>query len=484
MIHPLKTELHRQMRKASSKATTSESSAQRLQHHMLAALLGQSRSTVTNLICASGTHQKDWTSDYRLYSKDRVNEEFLFKHVLNTLLEKLPSETPLVVALDDTIVRKTGKKIHGASWKRDPLGPAFQTNLVHAQRYLQFSAAWPGADGNARMLPIDFRHAPSPRKPRKNSPDFENEQAEYREKLKQQNLNQVCLKRMKVLREMIPDSRHVIWNGDGSFTNKSILRGIPENCTYIGRGRKDMALHHPPEPKPGKTPGMGRPKRYGLKAHTPEELRQDETIPWTQLTAFAAGTTHQFKVKTSGPMLWRKAGTDLPLRIIVIAPLGYRLTKKGRLLYRQPAYIVCSDPDMPIEKILQYYLWRWGIEVNFREEKTLVGVGEAQVRTESSNQHLPAVMVAAYSILWSSALVLNSSQQLPTSLIIPKWRKKKTLQHDVLPSTGELQRALRSEIWAETLQSSTFSDITSDESPDTKPQKVEMDLTGMILGAA
>ena len=47
----------------------------------------------------------------------------------------------LAFAMDDTIARKTGKKIHGSAWKRDPLGPAFQTNLVLAQRYLQFSAA-------------------------------------------------------------------------------------------------------------------------------------------------------------------------------------------------------------------------------------------------------------------------------------------------------------------------------------------------------
>jgi hypothetical protein len=30
--------------------------------------------------------------------------------------------------------------------------------------------------------------------------------------------------------------------------------------------------------------------------------------------------------------------------------------------------------------LLQYYLWRWGIEVNFREEKALIGIGEVQVR--------------------------------------------------------------------------------------------------------
>jgi hypothetical protein len=41
--------------------------------------------------------------------------------------------------------------------------------------------------------------------------------------------------------------------------------------------------------------------------------------------------------------------------------------------------------------------------VNFREEKAIIGTGEAQVRTPSSNQLLPAVTVAAYAILFDAA---------------------------------------------------------------------------------
>jgi hypothetical protein len=45
---------------------------------------------------------------------------------------------------------QTGKKIHGNARKRDPRGPAFQTNLVLAQRDLQLSAAWPLDNGEAQ----------------------------------------------------------------------------------------------------------------------------------------------------------------------------------------------------------------------------------------------------------------------------------------------------------------------------------------------
>ncbi len=451
---------------------------------MLAALLNQTRGTLTNLICTSGTQHQDWTADYRLYSKDRVNEDALFAQARDQLLENLPATHPLVVALDDTIVRKTGKKIHGAAWKRDPLGPPFQTNLVHAQRYLQISAAWPLAGGQARMVPIDFQHAPSPVKPRKDSKDLKQEQETYREALKQQNLNRVSLKRMNLLRHEMPRGRRLIFNGDGSFTNRTILRGLPEGSAYIGRGRKDMALHHRPEPRAGKGNATGRPRRYGTRAPTPEELRQDDTVPWQHIRAFAAGKHHDFKIKTLGPVLWRKSGTDLPLRLVVIAPLGYRLSKGGRMLYRQPAYIICTDPELPLEELLQYYLWRWGIEVNFREEKTLIGTGQAQVRTASSNQHLPAVTVASYSLLWSSALTQISRHELPPSLALPKWRRRKKQNGRSAPSTGELQRILRRETWAGSIRPSTYYGFVSRSEPDAKCEKPRMDLAAALFSAA
>jgi hypothetical protein len=445
---------------------------------MVGLLLCPAKSTLSNLICARGGQHADWSSDYRLYSKERVDESVLFGRVRDTLIENLAPDQPLVVGLDDTIVRKTGKKIHGSAWKRDPLGPAFQTNLVLAQRYLQISAAWPLENGEARMVPIAFKHAPTPAKPPKNATPDQHES--YREALKQQNLNRETLELLKILRRDTPSARHLVIAGDGSFTNKTVLRGKPQGSTYIGRGRKDMVLHYLPETVAG---ANGRPPRYGSQAPTPEQLRQDESVPWQEVTAFAAGQRHEFRVKTLDQVLWRKAGADLPLRVVVIAPLGYRLRKGSRMLYRQPAYIVCTDPDLPLEKLLQYYLWRWGIEVNFREEKTLIGTGEAQVRTAASNQHLPAVTVAAYAMLWTAALPALGAGANFQGLQPPKWRKDRSLEGK-LPSTGDLLRLLRYETWAGVLRPGTFYHFVSQPPPDTNAQKPMPDLPAILFAAA
>ncbi|MEA2105452.1 MAG: hypothetical protein U9P82_01825 [Bacteroidota bacterium] len=69
--------------------------------------------------------------------------------------------------MDDTILKKTGKKVFGTSWRRDPLGPPFQTNFIWGQRFLQLSLALPLKEGlsQSRGIPVDFHHCPTAQKP-------------------------------------------------------------------------------------------------------------------------------------------------------------------------------------------------------------------------------------------------------------------------------------------------------------------------------
>ena len=447
---------------------------------MLAVLLCPEKSTVTNLICVGGGAQLDWSADYRLYSKGRVDEDALFAHALDEVQTALPATSPLVVALDDTLVRKSGAHVAGVSWRRDPLGPPFQTNLVRGQRYLQMSAAWPLENGSARMVPVVFRHSPSAPKISKEA-DAQ-ARTEHRESQRQMNLNAYALREMERLRQSVPAQRPVIYCGDGSYTNANIVGKLPENCAYIGRLRKDAKLHFLPEKTPGKT--AGRPLRYGQPAPTPEELRIDDKIPWQEVSAFAAGKTHLFRIKTLDQVLWRKSGTRHIVRIVVIAPLSYRLRKAGRLLYRKPAFLLCTDPSLSIEQVLQYYLWRWGIEVNFREEKTLLGAGEAHVRTAPSNRHLPAVVVASYALLWIAALRLHRRGDLPPGILPPKWRPRKLSDPCALPSTGDLLRTLRYESWSHSIRPASFYHFMHPPSPNTKSHLSTPSLPGALLYAA
>ena len=434
---------------------------------------------MTNLICTSGGQQQDWSADYRLYSKARVDHAKLFGLALQEVLAVLEPAAPLVVALDDTLVRKCGTHIDGVAWRRDPLGPPFQTNLVRAQRFLQLSAAWPLADGAARLVPIRFQHAPSAPKPSKDA-DAQT-LADHRDHQRQLRLNVQALDQMRQLRAACPPARPIIFCGDGSYTNAVVIQNLPQGCTYIGRIRKDAKLHHLPTPPA--TPTTGRPPSYGLPAPTPDQLRADETIPWQTVRAFAARTTHEFRIKTIDRVLWRKSGAQQVVRVVVIAPLAYRLRNGSKLLYRQPAFLLGTDPDLAVEKFVQYYLWRWGIEVNFRDEKQLLGVGEAHVRTPASNRQLPAMVVASYALLWVATLRMHQRGSLPPGVVPPKWRST-AAQHRPVLSTGDLLRTVRTEIWSRAIRPATFYHFATNQPVDRKSQKPAPSLPGTLLAAA
>jgi hypothetical protein len=428
------------------------------------------------VIATSGRQYEDWSAQYRLYSKNRVDPEKCFQIIRECVESKLTSRAPLVVAIDDTIKPKCGTHIDGVSYRRDPLGPRFQTNLVRAQRFLQFSAAVSFEDGSARTIPIDFQHAPSAKKPGNKADTHQVNQ--YKEQCKQLNLNTLANERIASLRSTMDPSRRLVLVADGSYTNGSVIKNLPEDVSLIGRIRKDAVL----TALPGQGARTGRRRLYGHDMPSPEDIRKDSAYEWIKVDAFASGKIHSFKVKVVKNLLWRKCGAQSQLQLVCIAPLGYRLRKNSKVLYRQPAYLICTDVHRDIQSLLQHYLWRWQIEVNFRDEKSLLGMGQAQVRTAASNQNLPAINVASYSMLWLAALEMDSQQRLAPVLPPPKWRRD--LQGKTHPSTSQLLNRLRHEAWAASITPSSFSHFANQEHGDAKSEKPAFDLPSALFQAA
>ena len=436
----------------------------------LAGLLNLGRHTVTGALTTAAQAQQDWSAEYRLLQ--RLPAEPLWQQIQQHTLQR--TNGPWVVAMDDSITRKTGRGIPGCGWRRDPLSPPFQTNLVWGQRVLQFSAALPAADGSARLVPVDWCEAPLPQKPSRHA--GANEWDRYREARRQANLNRVAVTRMARL-QAVARERRIHFVSDGRFTNRTVLRQLPKHTVLIGRVRKDCKLYALSTAAVG---AVGRPRRYGEVLPTPEALRLDESVPWTPIEGFAAEGRHPFRVKTLGPALARISGVDTPVRIVVIAPLGYRLRKNGKLLYRRPAYLICTDPTLALECILQQYLWRWDIEVNFRDEKTLLGVSEAQLQNPEAVRRQPAGAVAAYALLLLAANDVYGHDRLPPSVPLPKWRHATAPRR---PTTGLLLSQLRVELWAHCLHQRSLSHFCSSSPADHNSDKLRLSLASAVFHA-
>jgi len=455
---------------------TSPEAFARGRRHCLSQLVGFGRHTITGLLRNQNRTQQDWSADYRFYAADRVAVEQIFGHLRAEVERCGTPDAALVVAMDDSLLRKTGRHIFGSGYRRDPLSPPFQTNLVRGLRVLQISAAVrQGSAGAARMIPIDFRHAALPAKPHRRAPEAEH--AAYQAERAKRNINLVGRERLAGLRRQMDEggsaARRLIATVDGRFTNSTVLRQIPERTVLIGRVRKDAVFFHPP----GRQPERGRKRKYGLRCPTPQALLQDPQVPWQRIKARAAGETYEFKVKTLGPICSAMDRGQQALRLVVVQPVPYRPSRKSKLRRREPAYLICTDPDLPLPELLQDYLWRWDIEVNFRDEKTILGVGQAQVRSEAANQNAPALAVAAYAMLLLAAVKTYGATGKPDTFPSPLWHKRKPEQR---ATTNELINQLRCELWADSLQTN-FTPLSPTPAPNQSGIKCEHPLASAIF---
>ena len=398
-------------------------------------------------ICAVGRQFVDWSADYRLCSRSPWNPHRLFDPIFDRLAGLLASPSaPVIAALDDTLCKKTGRHIPGVGMARDPMSPPFHVNLCYGLRFVQVSLLVSPTDttGAARALPVRFDFAPPAIKPKKNAADEVREA--YQKEKKLRALPLAGLAAISSVRQSLDEraetaERQLIISGDGSYTNKTVLRNLPPRTTFIGRIRKDAKLHLPLPDNDGAD--TGRPRLYGPQAPTPEQIRKDDSIPVVEIPCFAAGELRQIPVKVYGPVFWRKAGVDLPLLLVVVMPLGYRLRIGSKLLYRQPAFLICTDPHLDLQLLVQSYIQRWEIECNHRDEKSLLGVAQGQVRSPQAVRRLPQLQVAAYSLLLLASILCSGFQRSSQFLPLPKWRSK-----PARPSVTDLLSLLRDQIFA------------------------------------
>src|SRR5690606_27348127 len=281
---------------------------------------------VTGLLTSCGKLFEDWSAEYRLFQGDRMDVGKLFDVVRKKVVDRQRGlDKPIYAHLDDTVLKKTGKKVDGTSWKRDPLGPPFHTNFIWGQRFIQISLSLPQGQMPCanRSIPVDFFHSPTVKKPKK--ADTAATWEEYKEKqkiakLSRQGVERICLLRDKLDEEGAGKSRLIV-SVDGSYSNETVLKNLPARTVLVGRIRKGAKLQGLPDANGG----AGMNKVYGQQLPAPEGIRQSKDYPWEEVHAHAAGKPHCFNVKVIKDVRWRKSGKQ-NLQLAVIRPLAYRLT--------------------------------------------------------------------------------------------------------------------------------------------------------------
>lgn len=402
----------------------------------LGSLLCLGRSTLSRIIWTTGREQNSWSGEYFLHSRAEWNPHALFEPIVGEALQYCPGRL-VGVAVDDTRLKKTGRAIPQAQYHRDPLSPPFHVNLVWALRFLQASVLLPlhrSGPWSARGIPIRFEEISSVKKPGRRA--GEDAWKAYKQEVKERNLSRRFVRSMGELRATFDragaQKKVLVVVGDGSFCNRTVLSAIPDRVVLIARTRKDASLcFRAPE---------GSRCFYSKDKFTPDQVRLNENVAWQTTRIFYGGKRRKVRYKEVAGVLWQGGARKRPLRLLVIAATPYRKRKSGKLHYHHPAFLLTTMVAGSTRQLLQMYFDRWQIEVNHRDEKDTLGVGQAQMWNPVSVPKQPALVVASYAALLLAALKAFGPARGDAYAAFPRWRK-----HAHRPSCLDLATLLRKE---------------------------------------
>jgi hypothetical protein len=286
---------------------------------------------------------------HRFFATARWEPDTVGLMVLRLVVGHLaPIGAPLLIAIDDTLFRRCGRRVDAAYWAYDGSAKVAKGNAKLSRGNTFVVAAV------VVTLPFLGRPVALPvlaRLWRRNGPA-----------------------KTVIARELVETiaahshgrTVHVV--ADGAYLCTE-MRRLPHNVPLTGPLRSNAGLWHvhPDLDNPPRLRGRGRPRVYGPRIGTPDDLAASTPAGSVTVTRYGRTATVQVHEQRC---LWRGVFGARPVRVLVLVEPG-----KPR-----PA-LVTTDLATPAAAIVERYAGRWAIEVAFEDAKQTTGVGEARNRT-------------------------------------------------------------------------------------------------------
>ena len=320
---------------------------------------------------------------HRFFSDASWSVDELGLRVAVLIAERLCAPgAPLLIAIDDTLAHRRGRKVHGAHWHHDATANSQRAAVAWGNNWvvLGLVVRLPFLERSV-CLPVLFRLWRPRRK----------EVAKGQGDPQRPTKPALARELTDLLAARFP-ARTIHTVGDAAYAT-SASRGLPGRVTLTSRLRANAAIYAPAPPPTGK---KGRPRTWGARLRSLSEIAKDPATPWTAATVRRYGKTETLMLHTID-CLWQPLGAETQVRVILVQDpaktSGYEIALITTDLHAQP------------EQIVERYADRWPIEVCFEEGKELFGVGEARNRTRQAVERtLPfQFLTMTLTIIWYAA---------------------------------------------------------------------------------
>jgi hypothetical protein len=356
-------------------------------------ILCPARRTITGIYPFTNPKRKNCVAIYHYFFRAASwLQGELFAYWARYLVGRLCArQKTLLLAIDDTTHKKTGRKVDGARICRDAVrSTSSKTVFCWALQYLPLCLViQPPWGGEPLAIPINIR-------------------------LNRKNAKGVTLldHTADMLREVaawLPnhDFRLV---ADGAFA--SLAGRLPPRITLVSRLRADAALYDFPSPKkPGE---RGRPRLRGVRLPKPSVLAK--TIPpkhkgWRLDQTCERGTLRR-RLLYIRPVIWARVSKKPILLIISRDPTG---KEKDDFFFSTD---IADDAALAVSDFAD----RWSIEDTFRNVKQYLGAEQPQSWKGIAPERAGAFSYFVYGVVWLARIEREGQK---TATIQREWYEGK-----------------------------------------------------------
>jgi len=251
----------------------------------------------------------------------------------------LPMDSALTIAVDDTLFKRSGKKVFGVAWHHD--------GAAKGPKPIGFGNCWVVA---GLVVPLSFLSRPVclPVPARLWRPRHTGKIAHARAPA-------------ELIAARYPDRRvHVV--GDAAYVGER-LRDVDARITWTSRLKVTSVLHELPPPRTGRS---GRPRTRGARLGTPADVatlaRRANTWRTTRVRRYGRTDSVQISERFC---LWYGSFRSRTVRVILVCDDKPRTRGGDDRGYGLP--LVTTDLESSAEDLVARYASRWGIEQAFAE---------------------------------------------------------------------------------------------------------------------
>jgi hypothetical protein len=324
---------------------------------MVVGLVGQTRRrTVCGMLLGAGL-ERLWhhCRAHRFFATARWCTDAVGLALVDLVADRLlPKGSALIVVVDDTLFKRSGKKVFGVAWHHD--------GAAKGPKPIGFGNCWVVA-GIIAELPFLTRPMCLPVLARLWRPRHTGKIAFAREMV-------------EAIAARHPD-RIVHAVGDAAYVGDH-LRGLDKQITWTSRLKVTSVLH---QPAPARTGKSGRPRTKGARLGTPADLAATATWRTTKVRRYARTDTVQI---TDIVCLWYGSFHSQTVRVVLVRDHKPRTGDRDDRGYGLP--LVTTDLTATVEDLVARYAARWCIEVAFSDARQILGVGQARNRTRQAVQ--------------------------------------------------------------------------------------------------